>query len=159
MSADDAPRSGWGGAGVVIGVTLAVSFALALVLAFRYSAAMVYIKQTIEERPEPWPWEVEPHTPEQCVDAAMDWAAECHGVKSLCDIYVERVVLACIMSADRRTYCEVVGDDAETTEFGAAECRDRGVRRNIDREACANTYRTIAEYCRVELLGLEPELP
>lgn len=159
MPTGDAPRSGWGGAGIVIGVTLAVSFALAVVLAYRYSAAMVYIKHTLEERSEPWPWELTPYAPEQCVDASMQWAAECHGVKSLCDIYVERVVLACMMSSDRHTYCQVVGDAPETTEFGAAECRDRGVQRNVDREACANIYRTVGEYCRVELLGLEPELP
>lgn len=146
---DPAVRPGWGGAEYVLGLTLLFSIALAVALWYRYSMVMGYIKRTLEEPEQSFPWEAAVYSPEDCVDWALAWAAECSGIKSMCDMYVDRAMLECLQASDRLFYCERLGQRTETTEFGVPECRTRGVQRDINKEACAMAYRTIDSYCKV----------
>ena len=144
-----ASPSGWGGAQYVLGGVLFVSFLLAVMLWYRYSQVMGYIKRTLEEPDQVFVWDEEAYSPEDCVDWAMGWASECTGIKSMCDMYVDRVMLACLESRDRLGYCEILGSRTETTEFGVPECRARGVQRDLNKEACSMAYRSIDSYCKV----------
>jgi hypothetical protein len=139
----------WGGAQYVLLGVIVLSFVLAVMLWYRYSQVMGFIKRTLDEPELPLPWEDEAYSPEDCVDWAMAWAASCTGIKSMCDMYVDRAMLLCLESRDRRSYCAILGERSETTEFGVPECRARGVQRDLNKEACAIAYRTIDGYCKV----------
>jgi len=141
------PQGYRGGLAMVLGI-LALSTAMAFVLLAKYSATLGYVKRTLDEPAEPNGWELRAYAPEECIDAAMTWTAECRGIKSMCDMYVERVVDECMGSRDRLAYCEHLGDTTGTTEFGVPECRARGVQRHINQEACANAYRSIDNFCK-----------
>lgn len=142
-------RSAW----VVLGATFALATLLGVLFFARYSQTMVYVKQTLEEPTEPPAWEAAALAPAECVDAALDWASGCSGIKSMCDMYVDHAIALCMQSRDREEYCASVSDEVET-RFGSAECHMRGVRRNVDAEACANAYKAILSYCE-SLSGLD----
>jgi hypothetical protein len=146
--ATPAPRSG-AGAWWVLGSLFAVSTLLGVVLLYNYSRVLGYVKRTIDEPVAPHPWESNPHTAEQCIDASMAWARDCRGVKSMCDMYVERYVGTCLESQDRTDYCAALGTATDDAHFGVEECRGRGTQKNVDAEACANAYRTVASFCEV----------
>lgn len=148
--ATSAPPSGRG-AWWVLGGLFAVSTLLGVVLLAQYSRTMAYVKRTIDEPQQPFVWESRQHTAEECIDATMAWAQDCRGVKSLCDMYVERYVGLCLESADRVEYCSAIGNAREDAHFGVEECRARGTQRHVNAEACANAYRTIASFCEVTL--------
>lgn len=145
---------------IVLGAVTAVSLLLGVYLFVQYSRVMGYVRQTIgycaqltegdaacvEPTVVP-PWQNRPYSPEECVDGVLQWARDCGGIKSMCDMYVEPVVHDCLQTQDRRLYCEAIAPFAVTTYFGASECRARGVRRDVDKEACANAYRAIASWC------------
>lgn len=145
----------------VLGAVFAVSTVLAFVLFWQYSRTLSYVRGSIgycahlaDGQPpqcvpplSPPAWTQRAFSPEECVDAAMGWAADCEGIKSMCDMYVEAVIRDCLTVGDRATYCDAIARVGETTEFGAVECRARGTRRDVDREACANAYRAIDAFC------------
>lgn len=137
---------------IVVISLLLVATTLGTLLFRNYSRFLGYVNDTLEEREEPFPWEQFEHTPiEACVDASMQWAAECVGIKTLCDEYVTKYMLECLKSEPRRSYCaEFTFEDTASTKFGAEECTARGVRRNVDKEACSKTYRAIDSWCQVE---------
>lgn len=135
------------GAYAVLGVTFGLSTLLAVFFFAQYSAVLSYVRETVDEREEPFPWDNLAFAPEECVDHALEWTAECLGIKSMCDMYVDQVMAACMESGDREAYCEALGERTMTTEFGAEECFARGTRRNVDAEPCANAYRFIDSYC------------
>lgn len=141
------PEGSARGAWIVLGVVFTLSTLLGLFMFRQYSAVLTYVKATLDDPDAPPAWVDEPHSVEDCVDAALQWASECNGIKTLCDIYVERVVRECLDSRERDAYCIDIADVSETTEFGVTECRNRGVRRDVDKEACANAYRTIDTWC------------
>ncbi len=131
----------------ILGGGAAVSLVLAMVFFSGYSSVLSYVKTTLEEPESPPAWDARALSPEECVDAALTWAEECQGIKSMCDMYVDHVMALCLGSQDRSTYCAAVEDTTATTRFGHGECGLRGTRRNVDAEACANAYRAIASYC------------
>lgn len=147
--------SGWRGAGVVLGAVFGVSLLLASYMFLQYSKTLAFVRDTIGEPDQgllpvvPQPWHERPLSPEECVDATLAWTRECPGIKTMCDMYVERVVGLCMDTQDRNTFCHDIVDNSYTTEFGVPECRARGVRRNVNKEACANSYRTIDAYCEI----------
>lgn len=137
---------------IVVIILLLLAVTLGTLLFRNYSRFLGYVNDTLDEREEPFPWDGLDHTPiEVCVDASMSWAANCVGIKSLCDEYVTRYMNVCLGSESRRDYCsEFTFEDTASTKFGAEECAARGVRRNVDKEACAKTYRAIDSWCQYE---------
>lgn len=134
------------GAWAVLGVTFLCSTALGVYLFAQYSSVLSYVNDTLEADVE-HAWDERPFAPEECIDAALAWTAECSGIKSMCDMYVDQVMVLCMESQPRRAYCEALGDRTMTTEFGARECFARGTQRNVDAEACAAAYRFIDGFC------------
>jgi hypothetical protein len=145
---------------IVLGAVTAVSVLLGVYLFVQYSRVMGYVRGTIGycshlsdddntciEPAVPPEWQTRAFSPEECVDGVLEWARGCHGIKSMCDMYVEPVIHDCLETQDRTIYCTAIAPFAVTTYFGASECRARGVRREVDKEACANAYRTIASWC------------
>jgi hypothetical protein len=147
--------SGWRGAGIVLGTIFGVSTLLATYMFWQYSKTLAYVRNTIGDPDRglepviPQAWHARPLSPEECVDATLHWTRECVGIKTMCDMYVERVIGLCMDTQDRNEFCHAIVDDSFTTEFGVPECRARGVRRNVNKEACANSYRTIDAYCEI----------
>ncbi len=147
--------SGLRGAGIVLGLIFGVSTLLALYLFARYSQTLSYVRATIGDvdngvAPEvEFPWAAVDLTPEECVDATLQWARDCTGIKSMCDMYVDRYMGLCLESAERTAFCHAIEGFTGTTEFGVPECRARGVLRNVDKEACAMAYRTVDGFCQV----------
>lgn len=128
--------------------TVTVSILLGGMLFYNYSKFLSYAHHTLTKPSEPAPWNRgAPLDPEGCVDATMEWSSQCVGVKALCDEYTTRVTQECMERGDHRAYCVSLGTRTLTTEFGLQECYARGTRRNIDAEACANSYRAIDSYC------------
>lgn len=133
---------------IVIGVVLLLSVVLGGMLFRNYSTFLSYAHHTLTNPATPPPWIAEgPLSPEGCVDATLDWARECVGIKSLCDEYTTRVTQECLEQGDHDAYCEALGARTATTEFGLQECYARGTKRNQDSESCANSYRAIDSYC------------
>lgn len=144
---------------VALSITV-LSVVLGVYLFVQYSRVMSYVRSTIgycavgadgtENCVEPTRtpvWVSQALSPEECIDTALAWARECRGIKSMCDMYVEPVIRDCMASQDRAVYCDAIEPFAVTTYFGAAECRARGVRREVDKEACSNAYRAVASWC------------
>jgi hypothetical protein len=131
---------------VVLGIVLA-TVALSGVLAFRYRQFQNFVNETVDSPKVPPPWTAAGMTPETCVDAGMQWARECRGVKGLCDEYVNRVVGDCIAPLDLTDFCARLSDVRTTARFGQRECAARGVRREVDSPSCGNAYKVIAERC------------
>jgi hypothetical protein len=147
--------SGLRGAGIVLGLIFGVSTLLALYMFSRYSQTLSYVRSTIGDidngvMPQvEFPWASAELTPEECVDATLEWARQCTGIKSMCDMYVDRYMALCLESGDRNSFCHAIEGFTGTTEFGVPECRARGVLRNVDKEACAMAYRTVDGFCEV----------
>jgi hypothetical protein len=141
------------GAWLVLGATFLMSTALGVFLFAQYSATLSYVKSTLEEPTTAFPWDSSAFEPEECIDYAMGWAADCDGIKSMCDMYVDQVMNRCLLSTDRAEYCEALGDRGMTTEFGAQECFARGTQRNVDAEACSLAYRHIDSFCSAQREG------
>lgn len=164
----DAPdaKGNWKAAGVVLLVIFGFSVALGGLLFRNYAQFMNYAHKTLTHPETPPPWKADPPlSPEGCVQAALDWAEDCKGVKSLCDEYVTRVTQECMIEDEHVDYCFGIEDATASSHFGAEECAARGARRNIDAEACGNAYRAIDSHCqyvrdkvRVER-GEKPEGP
>ena len=131
----------------LVGGILLFSTLLGLWLFHNYTTFQRHVRDTLEFPDEPFAWEEGVLSPEECVDEALDWATECRGVKAMCDEYVPRIVRECLGSQDRVGFCEALGDATQETSFGHPECLSRGVRRNVDAEACGSAYRTIDDYC------------
>ena len=147
-SSSPAARENLRAALILIGGTIAVSVILGGMLFYNYSRFLSYAHHTLTNPTEPPPWKTgEPLDPEGCVDATLEWAAACVGIKALCDEYTTRVTQECMERGDHRTYCIAQRELTQTTEFGLQECHARGTRRNIDAEACSNSYRAIDSYC------------
>lgn len=140
---------------LVLGVTFMLSTLLGVVFYVQYSSTLRYVRDTLEVPVEPLPWDVAELTPTECVDFAMDWTATCTGIKSMCDMYVDRVISLCMRSTDRQLYCSLVIDETSNTRFGHEDCRLRGVQRNVDSEACGGAYRAIGSYCEVLVSNAE----
>lgn len=135
-------------AAVVIAVILFLSVLLGGMLFRNYSIFLSYSHHTLTSPATPPPWIAEgPLSPEGCVDATLDWARECVGIKSLCDEYTTRVAQECLEQGDHDVYCEALGARTATTEFGLQECYARGTKRNQDSESCSSAYRAIDSYC------------
>lgn len=156
---DFVERPGWAGAGWVIVPVLILSALLAWNLGVRYTTFLNFAKDTLENPDAPPIWAQQALTPEGCVDAALDWARECHGIKSLCDVYVSHVTELCLASQDRSAYCRGLAGRSGLTEFGYEECQQRGVQRHIDNEACANAFRQIDTHCNRILDAGGEEVP
>jgi hypothetical protein len=142
------------GAWWVLAAVLGASTLLALFMFAQYSRTLVYVRATIGQPDlgvapaQPLPWTVDRRdTPEECVDHTLTWARECRGIKTMCDMYVEQMMSLCLQARDRTAFCQRVGSRTATAEFGVPECRARGVRRHVDREACSTAYRTIDGHC------------
>lgn len=133
---------------VVIGVVTVLSIILGGLLFWNYSRFRSYAHHTLTGPDANPPWKQgEPFTPEACVDAALDWAADCGGIKALCDEYATRVTQECLAQGDRLAYCTALGNRTATTEFGLQECYARGTRRHQDSESCSIAYRAIDAWC------------
>lgn len=142
-AARERTRSAW----KIIILVLVVSLLLGGGLFYNYSRFLSYVHDTLNAEDRESPWLEESLTPEECVDASMTWAAECVGIKALCDEYVTRVTQECMENGTNREYCIALGDRTASTELGAEECVARGTERHIDAESCANAYRAIDAYC------------
>lgn len=143
--------SNWKTAGVVLLVIFLTSVALGAVLYRNYSQFLNYAQKTLTHPETPPPWVANaPLSPEGCVDVALDWATNCIGVKSLCDNYVTRVTQECMIEGEGThvEYCQHIESLTASSSFGARECAARGVRRDVDAEACGNAYRAIDAHCQ-----------
>ncbi|MCB9532532.1 MAG: hypothetical protein H6698_01885 [Myxococcales bacterium] len=149
QSGAEPPRYEQSGSSVifVLGGALLFSTVLGVLFGYRYVEVMRYVRDTLDVPTTPLAWDARPLSPDECVEQALTWASECHGIKSMCDAYVDRVIAMCLESQPRDAYCASVHDTAATTRFGYRECALRGVRRNLDAEACAQAYRAVASYC------------
>lgn len=151
VPAERSAQTAW----IVLAVTFLCSTLLGVFFFAQYSAVLTYVRTTLEEPERPHAWETRIFTPEECIDAAIAWTGECRGIKTMCDMYVDQVMVLCMESQPRVAYCEALGDRTMTTAFGAEECFARGTRRNVDAEACSAAYRFIDGFCDTILEALE----
>ena len=138
-------KSGAGTIVAILGTTFGLSVLLGGLFYWQYSSVLSYVRVTLEEPETPLAWDERDLAPDECVAAAMDWVAGCSGIKTMCDMYVDQLIALCMAASDRSAYCGAI--DASTTRFGHQDCSVRGVRRNVDAEACSRAYRAIASYC------------
>lgn len=144
----------------VVGAAIVLSIAMGTGFYFQYSRTLLYVKATLESEDAVQAWETRALSPHECVDEAMAWASECRGVKSMCDMYVDRVIALCMGARDRRAYCDSIAEESPA-KFGAEDCRLRGVQRHRDAEACAKSYGAIVSWCadlRARFAGVEPDV-
>lgn len=151
--ADSDASGNWKTAGIVVLIIILMSVALAVYLSRNTSKFLNYAGTTLIQPETPPPWIADgPLSPEGCVDVALDWARECVGVKQLCDHYVTRVTQECMLEGEESglhdEYCQHIEALTASSSFGARECAARGVRRDIDAEACGNAYRAIDAHCQ-----------
>lgn len=131
---------------VALGVAVS-ALILGVILYARYAEFRAYIRTTLEHPTETPAWRQPGMTPERCVDEAMTWTADCHGIKKLCDVYTTRIMEECLAPLDLTTYCGQLTEIEKIARFGQQECLARGVRREVSANSCGNAYKAIAEAC------------
>ena len=134
---------------VLAGVAL-VAVVGGTILARQYAEFNAYIRATVEFPQQPKPWLAAGMTPETCVDQAMSWAASCSGIKGLCDEYVPRVMEECLKPLPLDDYCKRLNDVETRARLGQRECASRGVRPEVDAQACSKAYQSINDRCSFE---------
>lgn len=127
---------------LVVGIVLALSTVMAIVVAFRLRQSERHLTEVQREMTEAGA-ELDVVG---CVDAVVEWFDDCEAMSGLCDQSIMRMMGACLSGRDRAAYCADVGDTA-TTHFGNDECRERELSRH-DRKACALSYRAIDAHCQ-----------
>lgn len=140
-----------GSARIVVLVLFLTSVALGAGLYYNFSKFLNYARVTLVKPDEPPPWIANaPLSPEGCIDEALEWARNCIGVKQLCDNYVTRVTQECMIAGEgtHLEYCQHIEALTASSSFGARECAARGVRRDVDAEACGNAYRAVDAHCQ-----------
>jgi hypothetical protein len=138
-------KDGAGMIGAILLTTFTLSVLMGALFYRQYSKVLSYVRITLDEPDGALVWDERPHSPDECIGAALDWVAGCDGIKSMCDMYVDRLIAMCMGSRVRTDYCDAI--DASTTQFGHQECSVRSVRRNVDAEACSRAYRAIDSFC------------
>lgn len=99
------------------------------------------------------PWS-ETSAPEDCVGHAMDFGAECTGLKQACDAAVPDMTRTCAQQLDLGGWCEGHGDAIHTTGFGFQDCEVRlehlteRKERRRPKKHCAAGWRALADLCR-----------
>ena len=151
VPAERSAQTAW----IVLALTFLCSTLLGVAFFAKYSAVLTYVRTTLEEPERPHAWDTRIFTPEECIDAAIAWTGECKGIKTMCDMYVDQVMVLCMESQPRVAYCEALGDRTMTTAFGAEECFARGTQRHVDAEACSAAYRFIDGFCDTILEELQ----
>lgn len=89
---------------------------------------------------------------EGCVSGVIAWHGRCEADRNLCDQGVPRVLVHCLVGADRQETCgslDLTSRESAKAQWVFEKCQDRGTpcgnRKNC---ACASAYRTIDSFCR-----------
>jgi hypothetical protein len=140
---DHRPRTGWGGAGWLLGGLFMVSVAVGIMGWLRFTASEQELTTSIQRMAQ----RGSQLTPTQCIDAVLAWRIECTAMKNLCDASVYRMMESCLAGADRRKYCAENEAAMSATSFGYGDCAQRGLDRG-GKKACAAAYRALDAYCK-----------
>lgn len=86
---------------------------------------------------------------EGCISAVLDWHEHCEADRNLCNHGVPRVLVHCLVGADRQATCDGLDLSSAKAQWVFQSCEERGTpcddRKNC---ACASAYRTIDSFCR-----------
>lgn len=93
---------------------------------------------------------------EQCAARTIQWASTCHAIADLCETTVTRMMKACVVVAhDSASSCAKYGQTIYGANFGAEACapympggRLHNSQDHTMKNACADTWQTIANYCQ-----------
>ena len=86
-------------------------------------------------------------TIEMCAQRNMQWYKSCHVMAQICDDTVTRMMKVCLVNGNKSSQCSAFGADIFGYNFGAEQCKPFYHNRN-DKKACADTWQTIADYCK-----------
>lgn len=86
-------------------------------------------------------------TIEQCAQNNIKWFQTCGAIQQLCSDSVGRMMGICLMAGDKKQDCAVYGREIYGYNFGATQCKPYLHSKNL-KKACADTWQTIADYCK-----------
>lgn len=141
-SGDTFRRKGDLGLPFVFGL-LAIATVLGWIVFKNYSSSEKEIGAALRKTEE----ESKLLTIEQCAEYNMKWFQQCHAIQQLCSDSVGRMMGVCLMTGDKRSQCATYGRDVYGYNFGAIQCKPYLHDKNL-KKACADTWQTIADYCK-----------
>lgn len=85
---------------------------------------------------------------EGCIDAVLEWNADCGGNQELCDHGIPVVLTHCLKGRPRTATCEGFRELSADAKWAFAKCADRGTPcRSKKKCPCAAAYRGLHSYC------------
>ena len=82
-----------------------------------------------------------------CAQKNMEWYESCHVMNQLCDQSVSQMMRVCLVNGDKSTQCAQYGDTIFGPNFGGSECKPYFSNKRL-KKACADTYQSIADFCK-----------
>ncbi len=161
--AEPSKRSALWHALLLTGILLLLAIPFGLSVVSEYRAYAEYVRQTVRERSEPPAWTTRAFTPEECVNAGLDWLQGCPGMEDFCRGVMPEVVGECLSSQDHTSWCRENGSDSLKTSFGYQICEERRSARGdeertrIRKQRCALALRALARHCDERLNPTPPD--
>jgi|GEM_PF-2377506 len=134
------------GAWIVIGLTLCLSFGLALFSYSQLKTSSRYIESSVHAFAEYG----KKLGVVGCAEKALQWNQQCTALKSLCVASLQRLVGACLNAKQRIETCKRMNLGRNQGNFTFMRCKPKNLQRDRDaKKACAYTYGAVWSYCHL----------
>lgn len=135
-----------GGMGVLLGL-LALSAVLGVVVFFQYIRSEKIVTEALRDRQN----EAPALSIEQCAQKNMDWYLHCNAMKQICDDTVTRMMKICLVGGEKAPQCAAYGEQVRGYNFGLEQCQPY-MHNRMQKKACADTWQTVADFCKAAYL-------
>lgn len=134
------------GAWIVIGLTLCLSFGLALFSYSQLKTSSRYIESSVYGFTEYG----KKLDVVGCAEKALQWNQQCTALKSLCVASLQRLVGACLNAKQRMETCKQMNLGRNQGNFTFMRCKPKNLQRDRDaKKACAYAYGAVWSYCHL----------
>lgn len=128
---------------LVVFALFGIAFILSIVLVFVYTRSESTILKSFAEMQEIG----KTQTIQGCVQKNMEWYSSCTVMAQLCDQSITKMMRICLVNGDKSAQCAQYGDKIYGSNFGGIECTPYYSNKPL-KKACADTYQSIADYCK-----------
>jgi len=127
----------------ILFILFAIAGVLSVVLFFVYRRSAVELSKSFMQMQEMG----KSLTIEGCAQKNLEWYESCNAITQLCDQSVSKMMRVCLVNGNKESQCQEYGDAIYGYNFGSEECKPYFSKKPL-KKACADTYQSIADYCK-----------